>query len=86
VPAGPVRDMGQVMADAHTHHRGMAAEFEGYRGWGLPIKFSRTPGAIRRRPPQFGAHGREVLREFGFSDGEIEELIEAGLVLSRRRR
>jgi crotonobetainyl-CoA:carnitine CoA-transferase CaiB-like acyl-CoA transferase len=86
VPAGPVRDMAQVMADGHTRHRGMAAEREGYRGWGLPIKFSRTPGAIRRKPPQFGAHGREILSEFGFPDDEIDELIESGLVLSRRRR
>jgi crotonobetainyl-CoA:carnitine CoA-transferase CaiB-like acyl-CoA transferase len=86
VPAGPVRDMAQVMADEHTRHRGMAAELEGYRGWGLPIKFSRTPGTIQRKPPQFGAHGREVLSEFGFSNDEIDQLIEAGLVLSRRRR
>jgi crotonobetainyl-CoA:carnitine CoA-transferase CaiB-like acyl-CoA transferase len=86
VPAGPVRDMAQVMADEHTGHRGMAAEHEGYRGWGLPIKFSRTPGAIRRKPPRFGGHSREILSEFGFADAEIDELIEAGLVLSRRRR
>ena len=77
VPAGPVRDMAEVWSDDHTRYRGMAAEQDGYKGFGLPIKLSRTPGAIRRTPPRFGEHGREILAEFGFSRTEIETL--AGL-------
>src|SRR5690606_30397856 len=68
VPAGPVRDVAQVWADVHTRHRTMAAEVGSYRGFGLPIKFSRTPGAIARTPPRYGAHGRVVVRESGFSE------------------
>jgi crotonobetainyl-CoA:carnitine CoA-transferase CaiB-like acyl-CoA transferase len=41
---------------------------------GLPIKFSETPGAVTQPAPQFGQHTREVLREHGFSDAEIDEL------------
>jgi crotonobetainyl-CoA:carnitine CoA-transferase CaiB-like acyl-CoA transferase len=86
VPAGPVRDVEQVMTAPHTLHRGMAAEFGAYRGWGPPIKLSRTPGSIRRRPPRYGEHGREILAEFGFSEAEIEGLAEAGALVEARRR
>jgi crotonobetainyl-CoA:carnitine CoA-transferase CaiB-like acyl-CoA transferase len=86
VPAGPVRDVGQVWQDGHTRHRAMAAEADGYKGWGLPIKLSRTPGAIRRTPPRFGADGRAVLEEQGFAAKEIDALIAAGVVLEQRRR
>jgi formyl-CoA transferase len=86
VPAGPVRDVAQVWSDAHTRHRGMAAEVGDYRGWGPPIKFSRTPGEIRRPPPRYGANGREVLAEFGFAEDEIDGLAAAGVLVEQRRR
>jgi formyl-CoA transferase len=86
VPAGPVRDVAQVWADAHTRHRAMAAETDGYQGWGLPIKFSRTPGAIARTPPRFSAHAREVLRENGYTEAEIDALASAGALIEDRRR
>jgi formyl-CoA transferase len=86
VPAGPVRDVAHVWSDAHTRHRAMAAAMGSYRGWGLPIKFSRTPGAITRMPPRYGAHGREVLRETGYTDTEIDELARADVLIERRRR
>jgi len=86
VPAGPVRDMAQVWSDPHTHHRGMAAEVGDYRGWGPPIKFSRTPGNIRRTPPRYGANGREILTEFGFAADEIDRLAASGVLVEQRRR
>jgi formyl-CoA transferase len=64
----------------------MAAEIDAYKGWGLPIKFSRTPGAIARPPPRYGAHGREILRESGYTDAEIDALVDADVVLEQRRR
>ena len=86
VPAGPVRNVAEVWSDDHTRHRAMAAERDGYRGFGLPIKLSRTPGAIRRDPPRFGEHGREVLAEFGFSQAEIDSLAASGILVEQRRR
>ena len=86
VPAGPVRDVDQVWNNDHTRHRGMAAQVDGYRGWGLPIKFSRTPGHIERRPPRYGEHTRELLSEAGLDDQQIDALVERGVVLEVRRR
>jgi formyl-CoA transferase len=56
------------------------------QGWGLPIKFSRTPGAIGRTPPRFGAHGREALREHGYTDAEIDALARTHVLVEQRRR
>ena len=64
----------------------MAAEVGAYKGWGLPVKFSRTPGAVARTPPRYGADGREVLREAGYTDAEIDELARADVLLEQRRR
>ena len=86
LPVGPVRDTDEVMNHPHTAHREMNAELDWYKGWGIPIKFSRTPGSIRRTPPKFGAHSRELLAEHGFSEDEIAALINAGTVLEKRRR
>jgi formyl-CoA transferase len=86
LPVGPVRDTDEVMKHPHTAHREMNAELDWYKGWGIPIKFSRTPGSIRRTPPKFGAHSRELLAEHGFSEAEIETLLAAGTVLEKRRK
>jgi crotonobetainyl-CoA:carnitine CoA-transferase CaiB-like acyl-CoA transferase len=47
---------------------------------GLPIKFSDTPGGVRRAAPLLGQHTREVLREHGFSDVEIDEMAALGAI------
>ena len=86
LPVGPMRNTEEVMAHPHTIHRGMAAEKDGWKGWGIPIKFSRTPGEIKRRPPRFGEHGRELLEENGFSSEEVDSLISDGTVLEARRK
>ena len=65
VPCGAVRSIDQVMADPHTHHRGMVVDIGAYRGTGSPIKLSRTPASYRLAPPQFGEHTAAVLEEIG---------------------
>jgi crotonobetainyl-CoA:carnitine CoA-transferase CaiB-like acyl-CoA transferase len=47
---------------------------------GLPIKFSDTPGGVRRAAPIFGQDTREVLRDLGFSDNEIDQLAAQGAI------
>src|SRR5690606_19230370 len=85
VPAGPVNEIPEVMTAPHTLHRQMRVELDGYAATGIPVKLSRTPGAVRAKPPAYGADGREVLRQAGYTDAEIGGLIDAGVVLERRR-
>ena len=86
LPVGPVRNTHEVMNHPHTKHRKMAVEKDWYKSWGIPIKFSRTPGSVRRVPPKFGSHGREILEEHGFSEAEIEQLAEDGVLVETRRK
>ncbi len=86
LPAGPVLDTARVMNHPHTLHRGMAAAVDWYRNAGLPIKFSRTPGAIRRLPPRFSEDGAEILAEIGYSREEVERLADCGAFVPTRRK
>jgi formyl-CoA transferase len=66
IPCGPVNDMQHLFADPQVKHRGMIAEVPHptigtLRLGGIPIKYSETPGAIRRHPPLLGEHTDEVL-------------------------
>jgi alpha-methylacyl-CoA racemase len=42
-------------------------------------RFSRTPGAVRRAPPERGEGGRQALRDWGFSAEEADRLRLRGL-------
>lgn len=86
VPGGAVKDLPAVLEHPHTKHREMVVELDGYKGTGIPIKLSRTPGAVRRKPPKFGQDNEAVLREAGFSESEIAALKKDGIVPTERRK
>jgi crotonobetainyl-CoA:carnitine CoA-transferase CaiB-like acyl-CoA transferase len=69
VPAGPILDYAQVVADPHTRAREMVVEMEHpeagtVNALGIPVKLSATPGSIRRPAPLLGQHNDEVLGEW----------------------
>jgi crotonobetainyl-CoA:carnitine CoA-transferase CaiB-like acyl-CoA transferase len=50
------------------------------RGLGIPVKFSETPGAVRRPAPLRGEHTADLLKEFGgYTDDEIATFVESGV-------
>ena len=68
VPAGPILDYAQVVADPHTRAREMVVEMEHpeagtVRALGIPVKLSATPGTIRRPAPLLGQHSDEIRAE-----------------------
>ena len=42
-------------------------------------RFFGTPAAVRRLPPHLGEHTREVLREAGYGDAEVDALVARGI-------
>lgn len=65
IPAGPVLHHDEVFADPQILARGMVAEVEHARAGrqktlGVPLKFSATPGGVRRAAPTLGQHDAEV--------------------------
>ena len=87
VPAGPVLDVGQMHRDPQAIARQMVTEAEHsrlgpVRTIGAPVKFSATPGGVRRGAPLLGEHTREVLAEAGYPEAEIARMIEDGVVIA----
>jgi crotonobetainyl-CoA:carnitine CoA-transferase CaiB-like acyl-CoA transferase len=88
VPCGPVNDMLQALSDPQTVAREMVVEVQHptagpVQALGLPIKFSATPGEIRKAAPLLGEDTRAVLRELGFSEDEIAAFEADGSVTSQ---
>jgi crotonobetainyl-CoA:carnitine CoA-transferase CaiB-like acyl-CoA transferase len=85
VPCGPVQDMLTALRDPQTIARQMVVEVEHstvgpVKTVGLPVKFSETPGKVRKGAPRFGEDTRDVLREAGFGDAEIAGFEKEGAI------
>jgi len=77
VPCGPVSDMLQALEDPQTLARQMVVTVDhsilgSVKTLGFPVKFSATPGKVRSGAPAYGEHSREILREYGFDEQQIE--------------
>jgi crotonobetainyl-CoA:carnitine CoA-transferase CaiB-like acyl-CoA transferase len=87
VPVGPVLSIAEMQANPQTQAREMVTQVRHSRlgpvkTIGIPVKFSASPGSLRRGAPLLGEHTREVLREHGYSDAEIDTLAAEGAVLA----
>ena len=86
VPAGAVRAIDAVLADAQLAAREMVATVDhptigALRVLGVPVKLSETPGAVRMAPPLLGQHTAAVLeRDLDVSRDALEALVAAGVV------
>jgi crotonobetainyl-CoA:carnitine CoA-transferase CaiB-like acyl-CoA transferase len=86
VPAGPVHSIGEALSHPQTLARGMVVDLEHpvagpTRALGPPVKLSATPTYVGRHAPSLGEHTREVLREHGWADAEIDALLASGAAI-----
>ncbi len=85
VPAGPIYNVEDMLADEHFNARGLFEKVE-IDGEELRIpailpRLSRTPGATRWPGGELGRENREVLGGLlGLSDAQIDELRGAGVI------
>jgi len=86
VACGRVRNIGEIIQEPHVQIRGILEEAD-HPTMGktvtvkTPILFSGTPAPFRRPAPMLGEHTKEVLKELGYSDQEVENLIKGGVAL-----
>ena len=85
VPCGPVHTLGEALSHPQTLARGMVVETRHpeagpTRAVGCPVHFSATPARVDRPAPLLGEHTRELLRECGYGDPEIDAFVAAGIV------
>lgn len=86
IPCAPVLTVGEMMQDPHVKERGMIVEME-YPCFGkikvpnIAFRLSKSPGAIKRPAPVVGQHTVEILKEVGYSEEQIKELLAKKVVL-----
>lgn len=91
VPAAPVNDLAEALADPHAEARGALWRVTHPTLGDLPLAanalqhMDRTPAESAGPPPLLGEHTREVLGEaLGLSEAELDDLEEGGAILGRR--
>jgi crotonobetainyl-CoA:carnitine CoA-transferase CaiB-like acyl-CoA transferase len=86
MPCSAAYKISEAMATDHAKARGSVLEVD-YPGIGRvksannPIKLSDAPVSVRRKSPMVGEHTVEIMREVGYSDGEIAALREAKAIV-----
>jgi crotonobetainyl-CoA:carnitine CoA-transferase CaiB-like acyl-CoA transferase len=88
IPCTPVLRIDQVVQEPQVQAREMIVEVETagsgtLRMAGVPIKFSDAAGGVRSGPPRLGEHSREIVRDLGYSEADIERLAAAGVIATK---
>jgi len=85
LPCAPVNTLDKVVRDKHVLYRRMLVEIDHptagkIKVTGIPVKLSESPGDIRSPPPLLGQHNQEILRELGYTNRDIKNLSEQGVI------
>jgi alpha-methylacyl-CoA racemase len=75
----PVLGWSEARRHPHSASRKAFVDVGGVAQPAPAPRFSRTPGAIRRPPPERGAGGRQALADWGFSAADVDQLESLGL-------
>jgi crotonobetainyl-CoA:carnitine CoA-transferase CaiB-like acyl-CoA transferase len=80
IPSGPVNPLGGLPGDEHLAAVEMFPRTDHPTEGAIrivrpPVRFGEADCALRRPAPRLGEHSREILREAGFADDKIADLL-----------
>jgi len=83
IPVQRMNSLEDILRDPHLNAIGYFREIEHptegrLRSMKVPSEWSETTPEYRRHAPRLGEHTREVLREAGYTDAQIEDLAKSG--------
>jgi crotonobetainyl-CoA:carnitine CoA-transferase CaiB-like acyl-CoA transferase len=81
----PVNDYEAVSADPQVRHNGNLLTVPGATGTPItlvrhPVRYDGEAPGVRLPPQPLGAQSREILRELGYGEAAIEDMIAQGVV------
>ncbi len=84
IPAMPMQTLESLIDDAHLRSVKLFELAEhpsegNIRQMRNPTRWTATPLGAIRHAPRLGEHSREVLREVGYSESKIDELLQSGV-------
>ena len=88
VPCSAIRNIAEVVEDpqvsaAELIRSAPDAEVPDYRDLAIPLRMDGERPHAAETPPHAGEHTREILEELGYSQAEVEGLLERGVVEAR---
>ena len=84
IPSGPIYNMKEVWEDEQVKYRKMDVKLDhpkqkNSRNIGVAVKLSKTPGKIKTPAPLYGEHSSKILKELGYSEDEIINLVNSNI-------
>ena len=84
IPSGPIYNMKEVWEDEQVKYRKMDVKLDhpkqkNSRNIGVAVKLSKTPGKIKTPAPLYGEHSIKILKELGYSEDEIINLVNSNI-------
>lgn len=89
IPHGTATSLDDLADDEHMRAVGFFRTFDHPSEGRInltapPMRFSETPPDIRRLPAKLGEHSVEILREAGYSEADVSEILAEGISVDGR--
>lgn len=91
VPAAPLYDMAEVLADPQVKHLGLIEESVHPQAGrakfvGPLVQYADLPGKGSRPPPLLGEHTRAIVSGLGYSEASVREMEKQGIIICGKEK